>query len=54
MKKGEKNKIYIRLTEANQEWFEWEFQIHCNKLEWVNPRSHDERKNPSFVSSKKV
>ena len=42
--KEEENKIKRRLTEANQEWCDWKFQIHWNKLEWVNPRSRDERK----------
>ena len=49
----EEDKINRRLTEANQEWNDWKFQIHCNKLQWVNPRSHDERNNPFFVFSKK-
>ena len=38
------DKINRRLTEANQEWNDWKFQIHWNKLEWVNPRDCDERK----------
>ena len=41
-----------RLTEANQEWCDWKFQIHWNKLEWVNPRNCVERNNPFCVSSK--
>ena len=48
------DKIKRRLTESNQEWNDRKFQIHWNKLEWVNPRSHDERKNSFFVSSKKM
>ena len=40
----EEDKIKRRLTEANQEWNDWKFQIHWNKLEFVNPRSCDERK----------
>ena len=32
--------------EPNQDWNCWKFQIHWNKLEWVNPRSRNERKNP--------
>ena len=45
-KKGqeEEDKIKRRLTEANQEWHDWKFQNHWNKLEWVNPRSSDEIK----------
>ena len=27
---------------ANQNCNDWNFQIHWNKLEWVNPRSHIE------------
>ena len=30
---------------ANQEWCDWKFQIYCNKFEWVNPRSRDEKKS---------
>ena len=30
------------LTEENQEWCDWKFQIHWHKLEWVNPMSCDE------------
>ena len=41
----------IRLTESNQEWNYWKFKIHCNKLEWVNPRIRDENKNQFCVSS---
>ena len=48
----EEDKIKRRLTEANQEWNDWKFQIHWNKLEWVNTRSRDERKNPFCVSQK--
>ena len=59
LKKGKLNKraqkeeeeLKIRLTEDNQYWNDWKFQIHWNKLEWVNPRSRDELKNPFFVSS---
>ena len=36
----------------NQIWNDWKFQIHWNKLEWVNPRSRIEVKNTFFVSSK--
>ena len=40
----EEDKIKRKLTEANQECCDWKFHIHWNKLEWVNPRSCDERK----------
>ena len=39
---------------ANQNGNDWKFQIHCNKLGWVIPRSRIERKNPFFVSSKNI
>ena len=42
-KKGKKqgDKIKRRPTDANQEWCDWEFLLHWNKLEWVNPRRRD-------------
>ena len=42
------------LQMANQNWNEWKFQIHWNKLEWVNSRSRIEGNNPSCASSKKL
>ena len=45
------DEIKIRLTEANQYWNYWKFQIHWNRLKWVDPRIHDERKNLFCVSS---
>ena len=36
--------IKRKLQKANQDWNDWKFQIHGNKLEWVNPRSSDEQK----------
>ena len=53
-KQENENKINRTLTEANQAWCDWKFQIHWNKLEWVNPRSRDKRKNKFCVSSKKI
>ena len=50
----EEDKIKRRLTEANQEWNDWKFQIHWNILEWVNPRSRDERKNHLVCLQKKI
>ena len=29
---------------ANQNWNGWKFQIHWDKLEWVNPRIRNEKK----------
>ena len=40
-KKKKKDEIKRKLTESNQEWCDWKFQIHWNKLEWENPRSPD-------------
>ena len=37
----------------NQSSNDWKFQIHWNKLEWVNPRIRIEGNNPFCVSSKK-
>ena len=39
---------------ANHDWNYWTFQIHWNKLEWVNPRSHIEQNKTFFVSSKNI
>ena len=50
----QEDEIKRKLTEANKYWIDWKFQIHYNKLEWVNPRIHDERKNPFCVSSKNI
>ena len=56
IKKGQKeqDKTKKRLTEANQKWYDWKFQMHWNKLERVNPRSRDERKNPFCMSSERI
>ena len=42
-----KNKLYT----SNSNWNNWKFQIHWNKLEWVNPRSKIKRKQPYSVYS---
>ena len=39
---------------SNQSCNEWKFKIHWNKLEWVDPRSRIEVKNPFCFSSKKI
>ena len=39
------NKIKINLKMADQNWNERKFQIHWNKLEWVNLRSRIEQKS---------
>ena len=38
---------------VNQNWNDWIFHIHWNKLEWVNLRIFIEGNNPFCVSSKK-
>ena len=43
--KKEENEIKRKLTGANPAWCDWKIQTHRNKLDWVNPRSRDERKN---------
>ena len=40
-KKKKKDEIKRKPTESNQEWCDWKFQIHWNKLEWENPRKRD-------------
>ena len=54
IKKVQENEdeIRINLHKANQYWYYWEFQIHWNKLEWVNPRSCNELKNPVLCLQK--
>ena len=49
----EEHEIKRKLTKDNQYYNHWKFQIHWNKLEWVNLRSRDEQKNPFCVSSKR-
>ena len=46
------DEIKRKLYKSNQARNDWKFQIHWNKLEWVNPRSRNERKNQFCVSSK--
>ena len=36
----------------NQSWNEWRFQIHWNKIDWVNPRNSSKGNNPFCVFSK--
>ena len=38
--------IKIKLHKADKYGNASKFQIHWNKLDWVNPSSCDERKNP--------
>ena len=39
----EEDEINRKLHKANKVWNDGKFQIHWNKLEWVNPRSCDEQ-----------
>ena len=48
------DKIKRNIQMENQNWNGWKFQIHWNKLEWVNPRSCSEGRNHFCVSSKKL
>ena len=32
-------KIKWKLHTSNRNWNDWNFQLHCINLEWVNPRS---------------
>ena len=40
-----------KLYEANRHWNDWKFQLHWNKLEWVNPIINIKRQQPYSVSS---
>ena len=54
-KKAQKqeDKIKRRLTEDNQEWNDWNFQIHQNKLEWGDSKICDEKKTYLVCPQKK-
>ena len=44
--------IKKKLYTANMNWNYWKFQLHWNKLEWVDPRSKTKRKIYSLSSKK--
>ena len=48
------DEIQKKLYEANRLWNYWRFQLHCNKLEWVDPKSNPKIVKPLYVSSKKL
>ena len=48
------DEIKRKLQTANQNCNNWIFQIHWNKLEWVNSINCYEKKNPYRMSFKKV
>ena len=53
-KAQEKNdKIKRKLYTDNRNWNDWIFQLHWNKLEWVNPGSKIKIEQPYSTSSKK-
>ena len=39
------------IYESNKWWNDWKFQLHCHKLDWVNPKSLTKRDKPYSVSS---
>ena len=39
--------FFFKLYEANKWWNDWRFQLHCNKLEWVNPIGQTKNNKPS-------
>ena len=41
------------LKKENGNWNGWKFQIHWNKLEWVDPKSHNVNIDHFFTSSHK-
>ena len=47
------DEIQKKLHEANKWWNGWKFQLHWNKLEWVDRKSNPKKGKPFSVSSKK-
>ena len=45
--------IQKKLYESNMWWNDWKFQLHWNKLEWVDPYYNPKIVKPFSVSSKK-
>ena len=41
-----------KLYEPNKWWNDWIFQLHWDKLEWVDPKTLIKRYKPYSVSSK--
>ena len=48
------DEIQKQLYEDNKWWNYWKFQLHWNKLEWVNPRAITKRNKPFSVSAKSL
>ena len=53
-KKGQERQdcIQNKIYEANRWWNGWKFQLHWNKLEWVDHKSTPKIVKPFSVSSK--
>ena len=53
-KKAQESQDYIqkKLYESNRLWNDWKFQLHWNKLEWVDPKSTPKRVKPFSVFQK--
>ena len=56
IKKAQERQDYIqnKLHESNRWWNDWKFQLHWNKLEWVDPKYTPKTVKPFSVSSKKL
>ena len=39
---------------ANTNWNNWRFQLHWNKLEWLDTRKINIKKNPLYYSTHKL
>ena len=54
-KKSQERQDYIqkKLYQSNRWWNDWRFQLHWNKLEWVDPKSAPKIFKHFSVSSKK-
>ena len=48
------DEIQKKLYETNNWWNDWKFQLHLNKLEWVDPKYNPKIVKPFYVSSKKA
>ena len=53
LSKNNKRRRMKLKNEANRYWNDRKFQLHWNKLEWVNPRIQIKGKKLYSVSSKK-
>ena len=53
-KKAQERQDYIqkKLYEANRWWNDWKFQLHWNKIEWVDPKYNPKRVNPILFLQK--